>query len=61
MTVNEFIKKLERLQPALREKDIVITAPNGLECEPAVRMQLEDKWNLFGGIANVKNMVVTYE
>ena len=61
MTVNEFIKKLEQLQPKLREKEIVIECPNGLIVEPSVKMLLEDKWNLFGGVENVKSMIVTWQ
>ncbi len=50
MTVNDFIKRLQELQPKLREKDIVIGCPNGETTEPSIKMLLEDKWNLFGGI-----------
>jgi len=60
MTVDEFIKELNQLKPALRAKDIVITAPNGLQFEPKVKQQLIDQYNVFGGIDNIKNMVITY-
>lgn len=61
MTVDEFIKKLQMLQPKLRAKDIVITAPNGLQFEPKVKQQLIEPYNVFGGVENIKNMVVTFE
>jgi hypothetical protein len=61
MTVNEFIKELQRLQPALREKDIVITAPNGLQFEPKIKQQLTDYHHIFIGIENIKNMIITFE
>jgi len=60
MTVNQFIKKLQELQPALREKHIIIVTPNGMEVDPEIKMLLEDKYNLFGGIDNVKAMVITF-
>lgn len=61
MTVDDFIKELQGLNPKLRAMDIVITAPNGLQFAPKVKQQLIDQYNVFGGIENVKNMVVTYE
>jgi len=61
MTVNEFIKKLQQLQPKLREKDIVISAPNGIVVKPSIKMVLKDKMNLFGGVENVEAMILTYE
>jgi hypothetical protein len=61
MTVDEFIKVLQNLNPALRAKDIVITAPNGLQFEPKIKQQLIEPYNVFGGIDNVKNMVITYD
>lgn len=60
MTVNEFIIKLQALQPKLREKDIVIVAPNGTVCSPEVKMVAEDPYNIFGGIENIKQMLITY-
>jgi hypothetical protein len=60
MTVNKFIEELQRLQPDLRAKDIVITAPNGLQFEPKVKQQLIEPYNVFGGIENVKSMVITF-
>ena len=61
MTVDEFIKELQGLNPKLRSKDIVITAPNGLQFEPKIKQQLLEPYNIFGGIENVKNMVVTFQ
>ena len=61
MTVDEFIIVLQNLNPALRAKEIVITAPNGLQFEPKVKQQLIEPYNIFDGIENVKSMVITYE
>lgn len=61
MTVDDFIKELQSLKADLRDKDIVITAPNGLQFEPKVKQQLIDQYNVFGGVDNVKNMVITYD
>jgi hypothetical protein len=61
MTVDELIKELQMLQPELRAKNIVITAPNGLQFEPKVKRQLISQYNVMGGIENVKNMVLTFE
>lgn len=61
MTVDDFIKELQGLNPKLRAMDIVITAPNGLQFAPKVKQQLIDQYNIFGGIENVKNMVVTFD
>lgn len=61
MTVNKFIKLLEELQPKLREKEIVIRSPNGLIVNPSVKMLLDDETNLFGGVENVKAMIITWE
>lgn len=61
MTVNGFIKHLQGLNPELRAKKIVITAPNGLQFEPVIKQQLIDKYNVFGGVENVECMVITYD
>ena len=61
MTVNEFIKELQRLQPKLREKDIVITCPNGMCVKPSIKMLLEDEKIIFGGIENIESMVITWQ
>jgi len=61
MTINKFIEELQRLQPKLREKEIVITASNGLQFPPVVKQQLIDEYNPFGGVENVKNMVLTFD
>ena len=61
MTVNDFIKELQRLQPKLRDKDVVIQCPNGLLVEPKAKMLLKDEKNIFGGIENVKSMVITWQ
>lgn len=61
MTVDEFIVELQRLRPDLRSKEIVITCPNGLQVNPVIKQGLIDQYNLFGGVENVKNMVITYQ
>jgi hypothetical protein len=60
MTIDDFIKELQRLKPELRAKNVVITAPNGLQFAPKVKQQLIDQYNVFGGPENVKDMVITY-
>jgi len=59
MTVNDFIRELQSLQPKLREKEIVIMMPNGILVEPKAKMVLADPMNIFGGIDNVKQMIIT--
>jgi len=61
MTVNEFIVELQMLNTKLREKDIVIIAPNGLEVNPKVKQNIINKYDVFGGIENVKNIIITIE
>lgn len=33
-TVNDFILELQALKPSLRDKPVVVNAPNGLQFEP---------------------------
>jgi hypothetical protein len=56
-TVNDFIKELQALKPSLREKPIVVNAPNGEQFEATIKIGLENPhdWE------NVKCMVVTYK
>lgn len=61
MTVDDLIKELSALQPALRAKEVIIIAPNGEETFPSIKQQLVDKYNIFGGVENVKNMVLTWQ
>lgn len=60
MSVNELIRQLERIQPKLREKDIVIRAENGMLFAPEIKQLLIDEKNVFGGIDNVKAMILTH-
>ena len=57
MTVNEYIKELEKLRPDLKELEIVITAPNGLQFPPQIKQQLNKDYDISSG---VKNMIITY-
>jgi hypothetical protein len=61
MTVNDFIKELQAIRPDLREKEVIIIASNGLQFEPKLKQQLINPYNIFGGIGNVKNMVITFD
>lgn len=55
-TVNDFIKELQKLKPSLREKPIVVNAPNGLQLPAEIKIGLQSPadWE------NVKNIVITY-
>jgi hypothetical protein len=38
MTVNDFIKILQKLKPSLLEGEVLISCPNGLLVEPKIKM-----------------------
>jgi hypothetical protein len=56
MTTNDFIKQLQNISEDKRELPLVITAPNGLEFEPKIKMGT-DTGMIFG---NVIKMYLTY-
>jgi hypothetical protein len=60
MTVNEFIKKLERISEDKKELPILIVCPNGLEVEPKLKMKFENYGSpLFGD--KIEAMVISWE
>ena len=62
MTVNEFIKELQKLPDWKKEKEIVTIAPNGLEFEPKLRNKLIDYYDRLNvGESNFESTVIYYE
>ena len=62
MTVNEFIKELQRLPDWRKEKEIVTLAPNGIEFEPKLKVKLIDKYDVLNhGENNIESTVIFYE
>lgn len=61
MTVNDFIKKLQQLQPKLKDKELVISSPNGLIVSPKLKMLLKDETRPFSGVDNVSSVIITHE
>ena len=57
-TVNDFIKELNSLKLSLKDKPIIIVAPNGLKCEPKIKLELKEEFNPESG---VNNLIITYE
>ena len=55
MKVNDFIKELESITKKYRENEIILHAPNGLEFEPKVKIQLDKFCKPTG------KMVITWE
>jgi hypothetical protein len=47
MTVNQFIKVLQKIKPELRDKDIMIWGLNGIEYAPGVHFKLKDRMDAF--------------
>ena len=42
MTINKFIKELQKISKEKRELPLVITCPNGLQVEPKIKMQFKN-------------------
>ena len=62
MTVNEFIKHLERLKPSLREGEIFIGTPNGMAVSPNTKILLNDGYCPWDDVdEKVKGTIITYE
>lgn len=57
MTINNFIKELQKISPDKRELPLVIVAPNGLEVYPSIKMKMKDPMIIVSG---VEKMVITY-
>ena len=60
MTVNEFIKKLERISEDKKELPILIVCPNGLEVEPQIKMKFENYGSPLLG-DKIEAMVITWQ
>lgn len=60
MTVNEFIKKLERISEDKKELPILIVCPNGLEVEPSIKMKFENYGSPLLG-DKIEAMVISWE
>ena len=62
MTVNEFIKELQKLPEKRKEKEIVCIAPNLMEFEPKLRIKLIDKFDCLNKSENnIESTVIFYE
>ncbi len=63
-TVNDLINELQALKPSIREKPVVVVAPNGMEFEAQVKIRLERPlpgtvWP--NDVNTVTNVVINYE
>jgi hypothetical protein len=58
-TVNDLIKELQALKPSLREKPVVVCAPNGELFEAKIKQHVENPADVFEG--KVENIIITYE
>lgn len=58
-TVNDLIKELQALKPSLREKPVIVFAPNGEMFEAKAKQYVENPADIFDD--DVKGIVITYE
>ncbi len=58
-TINHFIKELQAISEDKRNLPLVITAPNGLQFYPEIKMQFKES-TMFTEHAEVEKMVITY-
>lgn len=42
MTINKFIKELQKISPDKRDIPLIIFAPNGTESSPSIKMKFEN-------------------
>lgn len=56
MTIEKFIKRLEQISENKKKLPLVMFAPNGMECDPQIKMMTKDNM-LFGG---VEKMCITW-
>ncbi len=59
-TVNDFIKELQSLNEAFRNKPIVIYTPNGVFAKPVIKQLLDDPMNLMQGWEHCKAALIQY-
>ena len=60
MTINKFIKKLQKISKEKRKLPLVITCPNGLQIEPNIKMQFENFGSPLLG-DKLEKMVITWQ
>ena len=60
ITVNEFIKKLEKISKDKRELPIIVICPNGMEVEPKTKMKFENYGSPLLG-DKIESIVITWE
>jgi len=62
-TVNDLIAELKNLPKELRNKPVVIAAPNGLEFEPVCKrvVDLDKGQTIFDDYCHTEKMAITYE
>ena len=60
ITVNEFIKKLEKISKDKRELPIIVICPNGMEVEPKIKMKFENYGSPLLG-DKIESIVITWE
>jgi hypothetical protein len=58
-TINDFIKQLQAVSSDKRELPLVITAPNGTQCYPEIKMQVMEGTMFTEGV-KVEKMVITW-
>lgn len=60
MTINEFIKELEKISPDKREIPLIIISPNGTEVAPSIKMKFKDFGSPILG-DKLEAMVITWK
>lgn len=59
MTINKFIKELQKINKDKRELPLIIICPNGLEVEPKIKMKFENYGSPILG-DKLEAMVITW-
>ena len=59
MTINKFIKELEKISPDKRDIPLVIISPNGTEVAPSIKMKFEKFGSPLLG-DKLESMVITW-
>ncbi len=57
-TINDFIEELRHISPDKRNLPLVTYCPNGLEVEPVIKMEWNDKYEMLDNPPD--KMVVTW-
>lgn len=62
MKISGLIAILEKLPDNIKDKDVVVIAPNGLEFEPAIKYQLKDRGDALNFQAeNIEKVVLDFD